>query len=308
MYSLIAITLLIVVVIMMAVKVVPQQNAYIAERLGKYNGLLQPGINFVIPFFDRIAYKHSLKEQAYDIHEQICITRDNVQVRVDGVIFLQVIDPQKASYGINDYVFAVTQLAQTTMRSEIGKIDLDKTFVERMVINLAVVAAIDEAAIGWGVKVLRYEIKNISPPTTVLQAMEKQMQAEREKRSVILESEGKKQFAINVAQGERERVVLESEAQMQQQKNKAEGEANAIRAVAEATADSIRLVADSIQSKGGMQAVQLKVAENYIEQFGKLAKTTNTMILPSNLADVSSIIATAMNVIKQESTKQENTK
>jgi regulator of protease activity HflC (stomatin/prohibitin superfamily) len=194
------------------------------------------------------------------------------------------------------------------MRSEIGKIDLDKTFVERMVINLAVVAAIDEAAIGWGVKVLRYEIKNISPPTTVLQAMEKQMQAEREKRSVILESEGKKQFAINVAQGERERVVLESEAQMQQQKNKAEGEANAIRAVAEATADSIRLVADSIQSKGGMQAVQLKVAENYIEQFGKLAKTTNTMILPSNLADVSSIIATAMNVIKQESTKQENTK
>ena len=212
MYPVLALTVLVVVVIMMAVKVVPQQKAFFVERLGRYNGVLQPGINFIVPFFDKIAYRHGLKEQAYDIHEQICITRDNVQVRVDGVIFLQVIDAQKASYGINDYVFAVTQLAQTTMRSEIGKIDLDKTFVERMVINLAVVAAIDEAAIGWGVKVLRYEIKNITPPTTVLQAMEKQMQAEREKRSVILESEGKKQFAINVAQGERERVVLESEA------------------------------------------------------------------------------------------------
>lgn len=303
MYPVLALTVLVVVVIMMAVKVVPQQKGFIVERLGKYNGVLQPGINFIVPFFDRIAYRHGLKEQAYDIHEQICITRDNVQVRVDGVIFLQVVDAQKASYGINDYVFAVTQLAQTTMRSEIGKIDLDKTFVERMVINLAVVAAIDEAAIGWGVKVLRYEIKNITPPTTVLQAMEKQMQAEREKRSVILESEGKKQFAINVAQGERERVVLESEAQMQQQKNKAEGEANAIRAVAEATADSIKMVAEAIQSKGGYEAIQLKVAENYIEQFGKLAKESNTMILPSNMADVSSIIATAMNVIKQQKAK-----
>jgi regulator of protease activity HflC (stomatin/prohibitin superfamily) len=300
MYQVIALTFLALVVVSMAVKVVPQQKAYIAERLGKFNGVLQPGINFIIPFFDKIAYKHSLKEQAYDIHEQICITRDNVQVRVDGVIFLQVVDPQKASYGINDYVFAVTQLAQTTMRSEIGKIDLDKTFVERMVINLAVVAAIDEAAIGWGVKVLRYEIKNITPPTTVLQAMEKQMQAEREKRSVILESEGKKQFAINVAQGERERVVLESEAQKMEQINRAEGEANAIRAVAEATADSIRLVAEAIQSKGGYEAIQLKVAENYIEQFGKMAKSTNTMILPSNLADVSGVIATAMSVIQQK--------
>lgn len=303
MYSLIAIVALIVVVIMMTIKVVPQQTAFIAERLGKFNGVLQPGINFIMPFFDRIAYKHSLKEQAYDIHEQICITKDNVQVRVDGVIFLQVVDPQKASYGINDYVFAVTQLAQTTMRSEIGKIDLDKTFVERMMINIAVVAAIDEAAIGWGVKVLRYEIKNISPPASVLQAMEKQMQAEREKRSVILESEGKKQFAINMAQGERERVVLESEAQRLQQINEAEGEASAIRAVAEATADSIRMVAEAIQSKGGAEAVQLKVAENYISQFGKLAKETNTLILPSNMADVSSIIATAMNVINHQKTK-----
>ncbi|MCA0365078.1 MAG: stomatin-like protein [Spirosomataceae bacterium] len=303
MYSLIAIIALIVVVVMMTIKVVPQQTAYIIERLGKYNGVLQPGINFIMPFFDRVAYKHSLKEQAYDIHEQICITKDNVQVRVDGVIFLQVVDPQKASYGINDYVFAVTQLAQTTMRSEIGKIDLDKTFVERMIINTAVVAAIDEAAIGWGVKVLRYEIKNITPPASVLQAMEKQMQAEREKRSVILESEGKKQFAINMAEGEKQRVVLESEAQKLQQINEAEGEASAIRAVAEATADSIKMVAEAIQSKGGSEAVQLKVAENYIAQFGKLAKETNTLILPSNMADVSSVIATAMNVINQQKAK-----
>jgi regulator of protease activity HflC (stomatin/prohibitin superfamily) len=303
MYSILAVTLLIVVVITMSVKVVPQQRAYIIERLGKFNGVLQPGITFIMPFLDRVAYKHSLKEQAYDIHEQICITRDNVQVRVDGVIFLQVVDPQKASYGINDYVFAVTQLAQTTMRSEIGKIDLDKTFVERMIINIAVVAAIDEAAIGWGVKVLRYEIKNISPPATVLQAMEKQMQAEREKRSVILESEGKKQSAINMAQGEKERVVLESEGQKLLQINRAEGEAQALIAVAEATADSIRLVADSIQTKGGIEAIQLKVAENYIEQFGKIAKASNTMILPSNMADMAGVIATAMNVIKQENSK-----
>ena len=299
MYLLIAIVFLVAIVVSMGVKVVPQQRAFIVERLGKYYASLQPGINFIIPFFDRIAYKHSLKEQAYDIHEQICITRDNVQVRVDGVIFLQVIDPHKASYGINDYVFAVTQLAQTTMRSEIGKIDLDKTFVERMAINQAVVAAIDEAAIGWGVKVLRYEIKNISPPQTVLMAMEKQMQAEREKRAVVLESEGKKQFAINVAEGEKERVVLESEALKLQQINSAAGEAEAIIAVAEATAASIRKVAEAINSKGGMEAVQLQVAEQYIEQFGKLAKAGNTLILPSNMSDVGSMIASAMTVIKQ---------
>lgn len=299
MIPVLAFTFLVVVVVMMSVKVVPQQRAFIIERLGKFHDTLKPGINFVVPFVDRIAYRHSLKEQAYDIHEQICITKDNVQVRVDGVIFLQVIDPHKASYGISDYVFAVTQLAQTTMRSEIGKIDLDKTFVERMAINQAVVAAIDEAAIGWGVKVLRYEIKNITPPQTVLMAMEKQMQAEREKRAVILESEGRKQSAINVAQGEKERVVLESEATKMQQINRAEGEAEALRAVANATADSIRLVAASIQEKGGMDAVQLKVAEQYIVQFGKLAKESNTLILPTNMADVSSVIATAMSVVKQ---------
>lgn len=299
MYAVLAITLLVLVVIMMAVKVVPQQRAYIVERLGKFHSSLQPGINFVVPFVDRLAYKHSLKEQAYDIHEQICITRDNVQVRVDGVIFLQVIDPKKASYGINDFVFAVTQLAQTTMRSEIGKIDLDKTFVERMAINTAVVEAIDNAAIGWGVKVLRYEIRNISPPQTVLMAMEKQMQAEREKRAVVLESEGRQQASINVAQGQKERVVLESEGLKFQQINEAEGEANAILAVAQATAESIKLVAEAIQSNRGLEAVQLRVAEQYIEQFGNLAKEGNTMILPANLTDVSSIIATAMSVVKE---------
>ncbi|MFB0909185.1 MAG: regulator of protease activity HflC (stomatin/prohibitin superfamily) [Spirosomataceae bacterium] len=303
MYAVLAITILVLVVIMMAVKVVPQQRAYIVERLGKFHSSLQPGINFIIPFVDRMAYKHSLKEQAYDIQEQICITRDNVQVRVDGVIFLQVIDPMKASYGINDFVFAVTQLAQTTMRSEIGKIDLDKTFVERMAINTAVVDAIDQAAIGWGVKVLRYEIRNISPPQTVLMAMEKQMQAEREKRAVVLESEGRKQASINVAQGQKERVVLESEGLKFQQINEAEGEANAILAVAQATADSIRLVADAIQTNKGMEAVQLRVAEQYIEQFGNLAKEGNTMIIPANLTDVSSIIATAMTVVKETKSK-----
>lgn len=303
MYPIVAIVFLVVVLIMMGVKVVPQQSAYVVERLGKFNGVLQPGINFIIPFFDRIAYKHTLKERAFDIHEQICITRDNVQVGVDGVIFLQVIDPKQASYGINDYVFAMSQLAQTTMRSEIGKIDLDKTFVERMAINHAVVDAIDEAAIGWGVKVLRYEIKNITPPHTVLNAMEKQMQAEREKRSIILESEGKKQFAINLAEGEKARVVLESEAEKMKQINLAEGEASAIMSVAKATAESIELVAAAIQAEGGMESMQLTVAQDYIEQFGKIAKTGNTMILPSNLADLGSVIATSMSVIKQQDKK-----
>lgn len=304
MIVLLGIIALLAVVIMMSVKVVPQQRAYIVERLGKYNTTLQPGISFIIPFFERVAYKHGLKEQAYDIHEQICITKDNVQVRVDGVIFLQVVDPHKASYGINDYVFAVTQLAQTTMRSEIGKIDLDKTFVERMAINHAVVASIDAAAIGWGVKVLRYEIRNISPPVTVLQAMEKQMQAEREKRAVILESEGQMQSAINNAEGDKQRVVLQSEALKLEQINKAEGEAAAILSVAEATAESIKKVAAAIQDQGGMEAVQLQVAEQYIEQFGNIAKVGNTILLPSNLSDVSGVIATAMSVIKETSPKK----
>ncbi|WP_051398344.1 SPFH domain-containing protein [Runella limosa] len=287
----------------MTIKVVPQQTAFVVERLGKFYGVLQPGINWVVPFFDRIAYKHSLKEKAIDIPEQICITRDNVQVRVDGVLFLQVVDPQRASYGINDYVFAVTQLAQTTMRSEMGKIDLDKTFEERTTVNHAVVQAIDEAAIGWGVKMLRYEIKNITPPQSVLHAMEKQMQAERERRALILQSDGEKMAAINQAEGQKQKVVLESEALKLRQINESEGQAAAIKSVADATADSIRVIAASLQEKGGMDAVQLKVAEQMVQQFGNLAKSTNTMILPANFGDMSSMIATAMSIVKQQEKK-----
>ncbi|MBM3919782.1 MAG: paraslipin [Sphingomonadales bacterium] len=291
---------LVVLVILRSIKVIPQQNAYVVERLGKFHEVLQPGFNIIIPFFDRVAYKHSLKEAAMDIPEQICITKDNVQVAVDGVVFAQVIDPAKASYGISNYQFAVIQLAQTTMRSEIGKIDLDKTFEERTNINGAIVSAIDEASSGWGVKILRYEIKNITPPKSVLNAMEKQMQAEREKRAVILTSEGEKQSAINQAEGQKQKVVLESEAMRQQQINEAEGQAAAIKAVASATAEGIREVASALQEKGGFEAVQLRVAENLVEQYGKLAKSTNTMILPANFADMGSMISAAMGVIKQQ--------
>jgi regulator of protease activity HflC (stomatin/prohibitin superfamily) len=291
---------LVVLVILRSIKVIPQQNAFVVERLGKFHEVLQPGFNLIIPFFDRVAYRHSLKETAMDIPEQICITKDNVQVAVDGVVFAQVIDPAKASYGISNYQFAVIQLAQTTMRSEIGKIDLDKTFEERTNINGAIVSAIDEASSGWGVKILRYEIKNITPPKSVLNAMEKQMQAEREKRAVILTSEGEKQSAINQAEGQKQKVVLESEAMRQQQINEAEGQAAAIKAVASATADGIREVAQALQEKGGFEAVQLRVAENLVEQYGKLAKSTNTMILPANFADMGSMISAAMGVIKQQ--------
>ena len=300
MITVVVILVLALLLVWMTVKVVPQQTAFVVERLGKFYGVLQPGINWVIPFFDRIAYKHSLKEKAIDIPEQICITRDNVQVRVDGVLFLQVIDAQRASYGIGDYIFGVTQLAQTTMRSEMGKIDLDKTFEERTTVNQAVVHAIDEAAIGWGVKMLRYEIKNITPPQSVLHAMEKQMLAERERRALILQSDGEKMAAVNVAEGQKQKVVLESEALKTRQINEAEGQAEAIKSVAEATAEGIRVVAAAIQEKGGMDAVQLKVAEQLVEQFGHLAKSTNTMILPANFGDMASMIATAMSVVKQQ--------
>ncbi len=298
MIPLIILLVLVVLAILMAVKVVPQQTAYVVERLGKFYAVLQPGINFIIPFFDRVAYKYTLKESAIDIPEQICITNDNVQVRMDGVIFIQVIDAKKAAYGISNYTFAVTQLAQTTMRSEIGKLALDKTFEERMTINRAVVDAIDEAATSWGVKVLRYEIKNITPPQSVLMAMEKQMQAERERRAVILQSDGEKQAAINVAEGQKQKAVLESEGVRERQINEAQGEASAILSVAQATAESIRLVAASIQNDGGMEAVQLRVADNLVDQFGKLAKTNNTLILPANFADMGSIITAAMTVVK----------
>jgi regulator of protease activity HflC (stomatin/prohibitin superfamily) len=294
----ISLVVLLILVVLMGAKVVPQQTAYIVERLGKYHSTMSPGLNIIIPFVDRIAYKHTLKEVAADIPEQVCITKDNVQVAVDGVVFYQVMEPKLASYGISNFMFAVAQLAQTTMRSEIGKIVLDKCFEERGNINVAVVAAIDEAAAGWGVKVLRYEIKNITPPQTVLMAMEKQMQAEREKRATILYSEGEKQSAVNVAEGQKEKVVLESEALRQQAINQAEGQAAAIISVADATAEGIKKIAEAIQSPGGMEAVQLRVAENLVEQYGKLAKTTNTMILPANFADMGSMITAAMSVVK----------
>jgi len=279
--------------------VVPQQSAFVVERLGRFSGVLQAGFHVLIPFVDVIRYRHSLKEGAWDIPEQVCITRDNVQVGVDGVLYLKVLNAERASYGIVDFIFAITQLAQTTLRSEIGKIDLDKTFEERMNINSAVVAELDKASEPWGVKVLRYEIKNITPPHDILAAMEKQMRAEREKRAVILTSEGQRDAAINVAEGDKQQVIKASEANRQQQMNEAEGQAAAILAVATATAEGLRMVAGAINQPGGSEATQLRVAENYLIQFGALAQKTNTMILPANVADVASMVATAMKVFKQ---------
>ena len=294
-----AMILLLVVIIAKTATVVPQQSQYVVERLGKYAGTRDAGFHILIPFLDSIRYRHSLKEKALDIPEQICITSDNVQVGVDGVLYIKVLDAQRASYGIGNYVFAITQLAQTTLRSEIGKIELDKTFEERAHINTQIVDELDKATEPWGVKVLRYEIKNINPPRDVLEAMEKQMRAEREKRATILDSEGLRDSAINTAEGEKQKVIKESEASKQQQINEAEGEAAAITTVATATAEGIRRVAEAIEAPGGYQAVQLRVAEQYVEKLGLLAKENNTMIVPANVADVSSIIATAMSVIKQ---------
>jgi regulator of protease activity HflC (stomatin/prohibitin superfamily) len=278
--------------------VVPQQSAFVVERLGRFRATLEAGFHILIPFLDVVRYRHSLKETAVDIPEQICITKDNVQVHVDGVLYLKVLNPERASYGVSDYMFAISQLAQTTLRSEIGKIDLDRTFEERMHINAQIVAEIDKATEPWGIKVLRYEIKNITPPKDVLAAMEKQMRAEREKRAVILTSEGARDAAINNADGEKQQVIKASEAKKQQQINEAEGQAAAILAVAAATAEGIRRVADAIGKPGGFEAVQLRVAEQYIGQFGELAKASNTLILPANAADVGSMIALAMNVIR----------
>ena len=294
-----ALAVLAVIIIVTGVRIVPQQSAYVVERLGKFHATLHAGVTYIVPFIDRVAYKHTLKEQTIDIPEQVCITRDNVQVGVDGVIFIQVFDPKMASYGISNYLFSITQLAQTTMRSEVGKIDLDKTFEERSTINSSIVTAINDASRTWGVKILRYEIKNIVPPATVLMAMEKQMQAEREKRAIILQSEGAKQSAVNVAEGQKQKVVLESEAVRQQQINEATGQAEAIRAVANATADGVKAVASAVRSEGGMEAIQLRVAEKLVEQFGHLAKQGTTLILPANFGDISSLIATAMTVVKQ---------
>jgi regulator of protease activity HflC (stomatin/prohibitin superfamily) len=279
--------------------VVPQQSAYVVERLGRYSGTLSAGFHILVPFMDVIRYKMSLKESAVDIPAQVCITRDNVQVQVDGILYLKVLNPERAAYGISDYLFAISQLAQTTLRSEIGKIDLDRTFEERMNINQAVVAELDKASEPWGVKVLRYEIKNITPPADVLAAMEKQMRAEREKRAVILTSEGQRDAAINNAEGSKQETIKASEARKQQQINEAEGQAAAILAVATATAEGIRRVADAMQVPGGAQAVQLRVAEQYIGEFGKVINNADTIILPSNVADVASMITTAMQVIGQ---------
>jgi regulator of protease activity HflC (stomatin/prohibitin superfamily) len=291
---------LVLIIVAKTAIVVPQQSAYVVERLGRYSKTLGAGFHILLPFVDTIRYRHTLKEMAVDIPAQVCITRDNVQVGVDGVLYLKVLNPERASYGIADYMFAISQLAQTTLRSEVGKIDLDRSFEERTNINTAVVSELDKATDSWGVKVLRYEIKNITPPQDVLAAMEKQMRAEREKRAVILTSEGARDAAINTADGAKQEVIKQSEARKQQQINEAEGQASAIMAVATATAEGIRRVAEAIKLPGGYEAVQLRVAEQYITQFGELAKETNTLVLPANVADVGSMIALAMKVLERD--------
>ncbi|MGH7844716.1 MAG: SPFH domain-containing protein [Candidatus Binatia bacterium] len=290
---------LVLIVVAKTAVVVPQQSAYVVERLGKYSGTLNAGFHLLVPFLDVVRYKHLLKEIAIDIPPQVCITRDNVQVSVDGVLYLKVLNPERASYGIADYIFGISQLAQTTLRSEVGKIELDRTFEERTNINTQVVSELDKASEPWGVKVMRYEIKNITPPHDVLAAMEKQMRAEREKRAVILTSEGQRDAAINNAEGEKQQVIKASEANKQQQINEAEGQAAAILSIANATAEGIRRVADAIQTAGGPEAVQLRVAEQYLGQFGELAKAGNTLILPANLSDVGSMIALAMSIFNR---------
>ncbi len=288
----------VVIFIIKAVKVVPQQHAWIVERLGRYHATLVPGLNIVVPFIDRVAYRHMLKEVPLDVPSQICITRDNTQLQVDGVLYFQVTDPKLASYGASNYIVAITQLAQTTLRSVIGKMELDKTFEERAHINTSIVAVLDEAASNWGVKVLRYEIKDLTPPKEILHAMQAQITAEREKRALIAASEGRKQEQINIATGEREAFIQRSEGEKQAAINNAQGQAEALKAVAEATAKSILMVAQAIQSPGGMDAVNLKVAEKYVEAFAGVAKQGNTLILPGNIADMGSMVAAALNIMK----------
>ena len=280
------------------IKIVPQQHAWVVEKLGKYDRTLTPGLKFVVPFIERVAYKHSLKEVPLDVPSQVCITKDNTQLQVDGIIYFQVTDPMRASYGSSNYISAITQLAQTLLRSVIGKMELDKTFEERDHINMSVVAALDEAASNWGVKVLRYEIKDLTPPAAILHSMQAQITAEREKRALIAASEGRKQEQINIATGEREAFIARSEGQRQAEINKAQGEAAAIIAVADATAEAIRKIAEAIRSPGGEQAVQLKVAERAVEAYAQLAQKNNTMIVPGNMTEVSALIGTAMALMK----------
>ncbi len=298
-YFFIAAAILVVIAFVKTVTVVPQQSAFVVEYLGKYSRTLQAGFHILIPFAEKIAYRHNLKELAMEIAEQICITKDNVQVGVDGVLYLQVLDPQLASYGITNYNYAISQLAQTTLRSEIGKIDLDRTFEARGTINANVVSELDKATAPWGVKVLRYEIRNITPPRDVLSAMEKQMRAEREKRAVVLTSEGERDAKINQAEGEKQRVIKQSEASKQQQINEAQGQAEAILAVAAATATGLRQVGGALSDRGGIEAMQLRIGEEYVRQFGKLAQSGTTLVVPANLTDLASIVSLATSISRK---------
>ena len=285
--------------ILKCVRIVPQKQAFIVERLGKYHCTLDAGLHLLVPVIDRVSYKHSLKEQAIDVPPQQCITRDNITVEVDGILYLQVMDPSKASYGIGNYLFATTQLAQTTMRSEMGKLELDRSFEERMTVNGAIVEAVDKASDPWGVKVTRYEIKNITPPQTIRDAMEKQMRAEREKRALIAESEGDRQAKINRAEGDKQEAIAKSEGEKMKRINEASGRAQEILLVAEAQANGIRQVASAISSEGGLASVNTQLAQQYLNEFGKLAKTNNTMIIPADLANVAGILKAATSVIKE---------
>ena len=298
-YSLVTFAIFIVVLIgvVKAIRVVPQQRAWVVERLGRFHAVLAPGLNFVVPFIDRVAYRHDLRETPLDVAPQVCITKDNTQLQVDGILYYQVTDPRLASYGSSNYIAAISQLAQTTLRSEIGKMELDKTFESRDEINRQIVAALDEAGRNWGIKVLRYEIKSLTPPEAILRSMQQQITAEREKRALIAKSEGERQQEINVADGEKQAAVLRSEGEKQAAINKAQGEATAIRVIAEATAAGVRAVADAIGDKGGLEAANLKVAQQYVDAFANLAKTSNTLILPAQAGDVASMVATAMTVL-----------
>jgi regulator of protease activity HflC (stomatin/prohibitin superfamily) len=294
---------LVIAFVIEGVRIVPQQSAWVIERLGRFHGTLEPGLNLIIPFLDRVAYVHSLKEVPLDVPEQICITKDNTQLTVDGILYYQVTDPRLASYGSSNYVAAISQLAQTTLRSEIGKMELDKTFESRDDINRQIVHSLDEAGRNWGIKVLRYEIKSLTPPETILRAMQAQITAEREKRALIAKSEGQRQEEINLADGEKQAAVLRSEGEKQAAINKAQGDATAIRVIAEANAAAVRAVAEAIGDKGGMDAANLKVAQQYVDAFAHLAKTSNTLILPANTGDVAGMVATAMTVLHK--TRQE---
>ena len=284
------------------INVVPQQHAWVVERLGKYHATLAPGLNIVVPFIDRVAYKHSLKEIPLDVPPQVCITKDNTQLQVDGILYFQVTDPMRASYGSSNYIAAITQLAQTTLRSVVGRMELDKTFEERDHINTTVVNAIDESAANWGVKVLRYEIKDLTPPAEILHSMQRQITAEREKRALIAASEGRRQEAINLASGEREAAIARSEGEKQAAINRAQGEAAAIIALADASASALRQVGDAIRAPGGIDAVNLRVAEHYVDAFGKLAKTNNSIIVPADMSDMSGLIASALTIVKSQRT------